>query len=107
LAGAADGRRPPSDRGRLKLSEDAMQTRHLLSVVVVLSTVAFAAAATARTPPQTDDPLLRAAPAISGAPGVGVFPNANECEPNTAEPAWSGDGRLLGYRCVTPSANGA
>ena len=84
-----------------------MRTRYLLSAVAVLSTLAFAATAAARATSQTDDLNWRGAAPTDRAPGARVLDNANECGADAAEPTWSRDGRLLGYLCVTPSANGA
>lgn len=83
-----------------------MQTRHLLSAVFVSSTLAFAAPALARTPPADDPSLLPRSPAGAEV-DQNVSRNAAACLPDAPEPVWSRDGRLLGYRCVGPNANGA
>jgi hypothetical protein len=36
-----------------------------------------------------------------------VIHNANDCAPDRAEPVWGAGSALLGYSCVTPSANGS
>jgi hypothetical protein len=84
-----------------------MQTRYPLSAALLLSTFVFAATAMARTAPEADDLMARALRPADAATDSGVLRNANECGPNAPEAAWSRDGRLLGYRCVTPNANGA
>ena len=84
-----------------------MRTRYLLSAVAALSTLAFAATAAAHTTPKADDLNWRSAAPTDRSPGADVLHNANECGADAAEPTWSRDGRLLGYLCVTPSANGA
>jgi hypothetical protein len=40
--------------------------------------------------PQTSGPIVR---------------NANDCPPDRPEAVWGANGVLLGYACVTPSAN--
>jgi len=44
---------------------------------------------------------------MSTAPGASdrVIRNANNCPPDVAEAVWSAGSALVGYRCVTPSAN--
>jgi len=36
-----------------------------------------------------------------------IVGNAAACAPDSAEPVWDGNSALLGYSCVTASANGA
>ena len=35
----------------------------------------------------------------------GIVQNANVCPPDRAEAVWGAGSALLGYRCITPSAN--
>ncbi len=42
----------------------------------------------------------------TGLQGYGrVIHNANDCAPDRAEPVWGAGSALVGYACVTPSAN--
>jgi hypothetical protein len=45
------------------------------------------------------------APTQETAPSNGITRNANDCPPDHAEAVWGADSALLGYTCVTPSAN--
>jgi hypothetical protein len=36
----------------------------------------------------------------------GLFQSGNECGPDRAAPVWGAQSGLLGYSCVSPSANG-
>jgi hypothetical protein len=38
-------------------------------------------------------------------PSVGITQNANDCPPDRAEAVWGAGSALVGYTCVTPSAN--
>jgi hypothetical protein len=42
-------------------------------------------------------------PSAPAAPGI--IRNANDCAPDRAEAVWGAGSALLGYSCVTPSAN--
>jgi hypothetical protein len=44
--------------------------------------------------------IMPSAPAASG-----IIHNANDCAPDRAEAVWGAGSALLGYSCVTPSAN--
>jgi len=83
-----------------------MRTLRLLSAALLLSTFVFAATAMARLPAFDEDAMAYAARPGRAADGSGDLHNANEYAPNAAEAAWGRDGRLLGYRCVAPNANG-
>jgi len=42
-------------------------------------------------------------PSAPAAPGI--IHNANDCAPDRAEAVWGAGSALLGYSCVTPTAN--
>jgi hypothetical protein len=91
--------------------EEKIMSKLPLAVIMALclSSQAFAETAPShrhhrRAPPA---PLAEKYSAImpiaSAAPGI--TRNANECAPDVAEAKWGAGGALLGYSCVTPSAN--
>ena len=74
-----------------------------IAALLALSTAgAQAGPAGARAPAPNDDPD----PPFWIPPLKTIIANANSCAPNQAEAAWGAQNQLLGYACVSASANG-
>jgi hypothetical protein len=80
--------------------------RTVLAALLCLSSAAFAQGRPhlPNTQSQSADPYIALAPQGFQS-SERITHIANDCPPDRAEAVWGAGSALLGYRCVTPSAN--
>ena len=75
-------------------------------IQLIIALTFLSSAALAQTAPRTDGGAWHPTFAWTGTrSSEHITHNANDCPPDRPEAVWGANGALLGYSCVTPSAN--